>query len=783
MIHRFKKIIIVVIILCGLCKINAQGIGIGDWRDHLPYSKCISVAQVGNRIYCATEYSLFYYDKTYNTLGRLNKVNGLSDINISTISFDALSNYLLIAYNNANIDLLDANTNTIINVPDIKIKPILGTKKINKILFIDKKAYLSCGFGIVVLDLVKKEIKDTYIIGENGSSIEIFDLATNDTSFYAATSNGIYQALMSAPNLANYASWHKQTSINTPNATFNLIIYFNNKFIANKSSIDYNRDTMYILNNNSWTYFDTIHGSIRKYNFKSYNNYLYTLGEWGISTYDQSFALMGGFSNTLAKDMIVDNENTYWLADAYKGMIKSVNNNYEYFMPNGPSTTNVIAMSVENSMLWVAPGGYELSSWNSTFNGDGIFTFINEKWSVFDKSNTPVLDTIWDFISIAVDPFDSKRVYAGSWTNGLLEFYDSKLINVYNERNSPLSSPPDFGSFRVIKVGGLCFDKEHNLWLTNFNLGSGKVLIVRKPNGDWKKFDLGSQFSTLYTTRLIIDNNNQKWIMISRSSVGSQNMGIAVFNDNNTIDNLSDDKYVFLSKEVGNGKLLSNNVTCFATDLDGKVWVGTDNGLSVFFSPESIFTTQNFDSQEILVEQDGHTRPLLEEQYITSIAIDGANRKWIGTQNSGVYLMSADGTKEIYQFNKDNSPLLSNNVNCIAIDGKTGEIYFGTDKGIVSFKGTATNGEEEYDHVFAYPNPVREDYEGVIAIKGLVKNAIVKITDISGTLIYETIAEGGQAIWNGKNFNGSKAHTGVYLVFCTNDDGSKTEVTKILFIN
>ncbi|OIO99838.1 MAG: hypothetical protein AUJ97_08355 [Bacteroidetes bacterium CG2_30_32_10] len=781
MLQKFKKITVVIIILCGLCKINAQGIRIGDWRDHLPYNKCVSIAQVGNTIYCATEYSLFYYNNTENTLGRLNKISGLSDIDISTINFDPQSNYLLIAYNNANIDLLDANTNTIINIPDIKIKPILGTKKINKILFIDNKAYLSCGFGIVVLDLIKKEIKETYIIGENGTSIEVFDLATNDTSFYAATSNGIYQALMSAPNLVNYASWHKQTNINTPNATFNLIIYYKNKFIANKSSVDYNRDTMYIFNNNTWTNFDTIHGSTRKYNFKSYNNNLYVLGEWGISTYDQSFALIGGFSNTLAKDMLADNENTFWFADAYKGLIKSVNNNYEYIMPNGPSSTNVIAMSVENSMLWVAPGGYEIGTWTNANNNDGVFSFIDEKWSVMNSTNTPALEPIKDIISIAVDPFDSKRVYAGSWGMGLLEFYDNKLVNIYNEKNSPLSN---WTNFNWIGVGGLCFDDQHNLWITNIRAGSGEILIVKKANGEWKKFDLHSKVvgttDSRYATRLIIDNNNQKWIMLSRSP----SEGIAVFNDNNTIDNTTDDKEVqLLSKEVGHGKLLSNGVTSFANDLEGKVWVGTDNGLTVFFSPENIFTNQNFDSQDILVEQDGHTRPLLEGQYITSIAIDGGNRKWIGTQNSGVYLMSADGTKEIYQFDKDNSPLLSNNVNCIAIDGKTGEVYFGTDNGIVSFKGASTNGEENYDHVFAYPNPVREDYEGVIAIKGLVKNAIVKITDISGNLIYETVAEGGQAIWNGKNFNGKKAHTGVYLVFCTNDDGSKTEVTKILFIN
>ncbi len=778
--YKTSKVIIVLIIIFCFCRINAQGISIGEWRDHFPYNSCISVAQVGNRIYCATKYSLFYKDINDNSIGRLNKVNGLSDIDITTINYDNQSNYLVIAYKNANIDLLDGSNNTITNIPDIKIKPILGTKSINKILFINKKAYLSCGFGIVVLDLPKKEIKETYIIGENGTTIEVFDLTTNDTSFYAATSTGIYQALTSDPNLANYASWHKQNNISFPDSKFNAIIYFNNKFFVNKSSSQYNKDTLYVLKGNSWQRFDTTHNpNLTKYNLKTYSNLLFVLTEWGVSIYDKGDTLISSIENSaVTKDLIVDaDEWAYWLAHNEKGLVK-VSQKTEYFFPNGPSTTNVVAMSVENGHLWVAPGGYSLSSWNNIYNGDGVFSFVDEKWTVINRSNTPTLDTIFDIITIAVDPFDSKRVYAGSWGRGLIEFYDNAIVNVYNEKNSTLHVPPVNGSYYWIGVGGLCFDDKHNLWISNNSTGSGDVLMVKKPDNTWKKFDLGNELNGATSTRLIIDNFNQKWVMLSRGG------GIAVFNDNNTIDNTSDDKPVkILGIDAGKGKLPSANVICFATDLDGKVWVGTDDGLSVFFTPENIFSNQNFDSQEILVEQDGHIRPLLEGEYITSIAIDGANRKWIGTQNSGVYLMSADGTKEVYQFNVDNSPLISNTINSIAIDGETGEVYFGTDKGIISFKGSATNGDDNYAHIFAYPNPVRENYEGTIAIKGLVKNAIVKITDISGNLIFETIAEGGQAVWNGRNFNNEKAHTGVYLVFCTNDDGSKTEVTKILIIN
>jgi flagellar hook assembly protein FlgD len=145
--------------------------------------------------------------------------------------------------------------------------------------------------------------------------------------------------------------------------------------------------------------------------------------------------------------------------------------------------------------------------------------------------------------------------------------------------------------------------------------------------------------------------------------------------------------------------------------------------------------------------------------------------------------MSEDGTTELQHFTTDNSPLVSDNIITIAINQGNGEVFFGTEKGIISYKGTATEGALTHTDVYAYPNPVRESYTGTIAIKGLVTDADVKITDISGALIYQTKALGGQAVWDGKNFVGEKAHTGIYLVFSTNEDGSQTVVTKIMIVN
>jgi hypothetical protein len=224
-------------------------------------------------------------------------------------------------------------------------------------------------------------------------------------------------------------------------------------------------------------------------------------------------------------------------------------------------------------------------------------------------------------------------------------------------------------------------------------------------------------------------------------------------------------------------------VASSSTDLDGEVWVGTDAGPAIFYSPDAAIDGSSINAQQILIEQDGNLQILLETENITSIAVDGGNRKWLGTSSSGVFLMSEDGTKEILHFTAENSPLLSNEILSIEVNQETGEVFFGTEQGLISYRGEATEGDQFFSNVLVYPNPVKEDYFGPVAIKGLAINTDVKITDIAGRVVYFTKSIGGQAIWDGNNFEGVRAKTGVYLVFATDDQGEFGKVAKILFIN
>jgi streptogramin lyase len=766
-------------IVCALFFVNllSAQIAIGEWRDHLPYKRTIAVAEAGQRIYCATEYSLFYYDKNDNSIGRFSKVNGLSDIGISAMAYNEDYKTLMIAYTNANIDLIKGDR--IVNISDIKRKQILGNKTINNITFIGSRAYLSCGFGIVVLD-VENEIfpEPTYYIGEEGASVNVLDITLGNDTLYAGTDEGIYKASYSSPNLAHYIAWSVDQRL-YPNAAFNAIRYFAGKLVVNLSDPRYNSDTAYRYDYaiNQWQKFPDV-DHFRKYHLRIEYSQLIIAGQGNVMIYDQNYNRLnviykpGGVSLN-GRDATPDAQGVYWIADNSLGLIKTTTGwDAEFISPSGPYSANVFDMDLKNQELWVASGGYS-SGWGKLYLADGIYTFSNETWKSYNRANgVPAFDSISDMICVAVDPNASGHAYVGTWMQGVMEFQDGQVVNIYDDKNSSLQIWPEA---QYVAVSGVSLDRNNNLWVVNSRVP--EILSVRKPNGQWKSFSLGSSTSNTDTGKLFIDQDDQKWITLRADNK------LLVSTNGGTIDDITDDASKVLTNNSGNGNLPGNLILCVAQDHDGEIWLGSDEGIGVIYSPKNVFDGGNYDAQRILIQVGEFTQYLLESESVTSIAIDGNNCKWIGTERSGAYYLSPDGTKELLHFTAENSPLYSNHIIDIQINGVTGEVFFGTDKGIISYKNTSTEPPIVNKDVLVYPNPVREGYNGIIAIRGLVNNADVKITDVSGNLIFATRAEGGQATWSGKSFSGRKASTGVYLVYATDSDGKETIVTKILFIN
>lgn len=773
-----KKLNFLTLIIASLLSMTAfaqDGVGIGNWRTHLPYQRVIDVEPVGNKVYAATQFELFYYDTEDNSINILNKINGLSDIGISKIAYNESQRKLFVAYTNANVDLIH-NDGTIKNMSDIKKKDIVGNKNINNVYFDGDLAYVACGFGIVVFDLKKEEVKDTYYIGNQGDAVNVTDIAFFNGKIYACTDDGMYYAALDAQNLANYASWHFDNSLIHPHLAYNAMEVFNGKLYLNYDG-GFNADTLFVFDGSHWGYSRKNEVS-QRYELRAYNDRFLVSYRYAVKEFDRDMnEVLNIYSpggSILPLSSAIDNKGNYWIGDARRGLVMTSDgwNNMDV-KPNGPASKNVFELQACGDQVWIATGGHA-SNWSKRYMKEGVARF-DGSWTIFNSITMPdELTDYSDFICTATNPNDPSVTYVGTWGSGLLKFKDNELVEVFNADNSTLDYWVQDPS--LINISGLGFDSKGNLWVVN--TGAINLLSALEPNGTWHSFNLGGSLSGIDIGTLLIDQNDYKWIT-------RRNGEVIVFNDNGTLDNPADDQSVNLNTAQGNGKLLGS-VNCLAVDNQGNVWAGTDKGPCVFSDTKKIFSGSNFDATQVKVPRNDGTQQfdyLFDGSNVLSMAsIEGSEQIWFGLE-SGVYLMSLDGNpKEIHYFNTTNSPLLDNAVTTMAVD-KSGEVFFGTANGIISYRGEAATPEPYVSDVVAYPNPVRPGYSGFVGIKGLVSNSLVRITTVDGAFVTQLVSEGGQAVWDCTDINGVKVQPGVYLIFTSTKQGTDKFATKILIQN
>jgi len=746
----------------------------GSWQDYLSFVDATKIAVAPNKIYCATEGGLMHYDLEDNSINKFSGISQLSDFGIKTIAYSAENNVLVVVYNNCNIDLVYENK--VQNLSDIKRKQIAG-KNINKVSFYENEAYLSCSFGIVVLNLQKQEVKDTYIIGQGGTNLNVNDTNSDANYLYAATNTGIFRAGKNGTNLLDYNSWSRIENIPRAFNKFNHLVNFDGKIIANFTPEEWYEDEMYILNGETWQpYLPQIRFA---FDMQVNGNFLTIASRDVVFIINEEHTLTKRIDTYLFNDRQVSPikpksagvaaDGSIWIADTDNSLVKISGENYESINLPGPFSNEIFSLSQSGSDLWISPGnkrGWEQPRFQR---------LSNNEWQHYTKEKNPELDGFFNIIKIAVNPSDETHFFAASWGGGLLEYKNETFVERYTNHNSILETAlPQQPNEPYVRIGGLDFDSEGNLWMTNSEVA--KNLVKLTPDGNWESFALPEIANRFSIGQLLVTENDDKWILLPSS------------NDAYVVDKSGTNKKRLLITSYFNNGVHEefnrmNDAHCIAEDLNGAIWIGTSMGVAVFNNPGRIWDAETFYAiQPSLDLGDGLYHPLLETETVTAIAIDGANRKWLGTSNSGIYLVSENGEEEILHFTTENSPLLSNNITDISINQLTGEVFFGTSEGLVSYMGEAIGGKKTFADVYVYPNPVRETYNGTIAIKGLPANAEVRITDLVGQIMYQTQAFGGQAVWDGRDYTGRKAKTGVYLVFSINEDGTESQPTKLLFI-
>ncbi len=753
---------------------QTANVSLGDWQIHLPYNKGTCVVEAANKIYVGTEQALFSYDLEDDSYRTYAKAQGFSDLNITELAYNENLEVLVIAYLSGRIDLYQNGKVT--NVSDIYRSDYIGKKQINHLLVAGDLVYIATNFGIVAYDLNNREVADSYIIGEGGSTVAVYQVAISDNNVLAAaTSDGLYFGNLNNPNLAHFENWER-TSIEAVGEEVTCVGYLGNRLFACSDNVLFEYDA----NADTW---DPVYGSA-DWCIKSLaidkEQLLLISWKGNCETGNASkIAIIDANGDITAfpeksyrrpKQLLLNKDNRLWVADSRVGLTEIIGlNDLVNYLPNGPKTQNVFGLSIHDNACWVATGSAKKSNWKYQQKILGAYQYKDGIWNNYTQSEFDFWEGKRDLLQILPHP-SKNLLYFASCQDGLFSYDFEKFVQ-YKEDVGLGSTVGDPNAYRIT---GLAFDAQENLWISNY--GAVKGMSVLTNQGEWKSFEDAPFLNgdpPNYLKWLIVDDYNQKWIILHAN-------GIRVFNHGADIMDESDDRYITLKEGQGKGGLPVNTVNCLVKDNDGAIWAGTDAGIAVYYCPFAVFES-GCDAVLPYVEVDGYGAYLLEKEVVTALAVDGGNRKWVGTGN-GLWLLSPDGTEVIHYFTVENSPLLSNRINSIAINNENGEVFVGTELGVVSYKGTATGGSNIHEEVLVYPNPVRPEYEGDIAVKGLARNAYVKITDISGNLIYETRANGGQAIWDGKNYKGEKVATGVYLIFSSSTNAEDHHVAKVMIV-
>ena len=749
------------------------GQAIGSWKAYPALQISTYNIPVGHKVYSLCNGNLFSYNTEDTEVYVFDRLNGLHDTKIQFIRYSNASQKLILVYENGNIDLIYPD-NEVVNMKQLKDKNY-SNLIINNVSVVNEKAYICTNFGIVVVNTDKEEFEATYDLNLN-----VYSCTADAHYIYLCCSENGFNIGDLNLNLLDKNNW-KHTSTNF----FHELTFFKGKLIG------YNKSTgLFTIDQQYYTTTALVKGG---YSF-------FSCSEDVMLTGNSSHIYL--FNNVTDKQEIkqdnpfnylVYNNGTYWASQGIKGLQpyvlsgKTLSATQSAIQPNSPIRDYFCNMHYNGNRLLIAGGDLNYNS----INREGtIMYYDNGTWYNFIEDNIAEQTglTYTNISSIAQDPNDPTHHFVTSAGHGLYEFKDLKFVQRFDYTNSllrtlqPVQSTPE----NYVRCDALTYDTEGNLWMVNCQVDT--VLTILKKDNTWTRLYYEELKTAPNLPDMFFDDKGRLWVLSKRNSTNKA--GVFVLDYHGTLEDTSDDIHI-IRKDITNQDGVEYSpyyFYSFAQDLNNQIWVGTSEGLFVIEDPDDFIQNDDFRFTQIkIARNDGtdYADYLLNGVNISSIAIDAANRKWIGTVADGVYLVSADGQEILQHFTTDNSPLISDEIQSIAVNPQPGEVMIGTFLGLVSYMSDANTPATELDksNVRVYPNPVKPDYNGVIAVDGLTLNAEVKITTVTGQLVYSGRANGGLFTWDGRNQSGKRVSSGVYNIISTNAEGKKAIVNRVTFIH
>ena len=756
-----------------------------NWNTYFSYNLISAIDNGESVIYFASYNSIFSYDISSNQIEKFDTLNELSGDEISAFYFSEINNNIVIGYSSGFLQIIDLNSNSIINIYDILNKPTIPSNKktINDFFQSGDQLLISTGYGVSIYNLNGYEFGDTYYIGDFATQINVTSTIIHENFIYASSPDlGILRANINS-NLIDFNNW--QT------------IYFGDiqeLFYDGENIFFYTNYSIMRINDDEITSILTFENQIININ-SSDSKFIIITDEKCLIYNDQLTQLVyeidsemysSGFNQGIRKD------NYIYIATNENGVL-IINNNsgdYSYLKPDGPLENDIFSVETLNNKTWVSYGNYTeyFNPYPLKFSGLSNYDENLNSWFNIGKDSIPELAV--NLNNISINPFNNDNVFISSFEGGLLEIENLNIIDFYDNNNSGLESLSiDDPLYESVRISDIEFDQNGVLWILNSRIDS-PLKSYNLENNSWNSYDFTEIINDGFQDELgfndiEVDDYGNKWIAGLRS-------GLIGFNNESGTIQL---RKVF-SQDQSN--MPSSYVKSIAVDNNNHLWIGTIQGLRVLYNTSNFFDTSVVTTQQIVILEDGIPRELLEQQYISDIEVDGANNKWVATIGSGVFYFSPNGQQTIHHFTKENSPLPSNNINDISINYSNGKVYFATDQGLVSYNTGSISSSENFSNTYVYPNPVRPEFNTEserVKITGLTQNVNIKITDIEGNLVAEAQSninsryrnfnleiDGGTAFWNGKNLRNRLVASGVYIIMLSDLDSYETKVLKLMIV-
>ncbi|WP_372472932.1 hypothetical protein AB4865_09000 [Capnocytophaga sp. ARDL2] len=725
-----------------------------EWKDYYSYNQIVEIDAEYSKTFYATENSVIIHNDITNEKEIFNSINGLKIADITTMAYSPTNKKIIVGNAKGEIALISVSNGNVQYINDIVNKSNLLSeqKKITKIVVRSGNAYIATGYGVSKFLLNSNTFGDTYYLGENGTEILIKDVAVSNQYLFVIDENGHLRRGKISENLVNVNKWATLSNEVWDNIEIlgnelyayrnNALFKYNGSTFVDVKLFDATVKEMTVFGNNLTLIFEDKMfvlntSNTMQYNFQSVENLTnFTTGIYKNPTYSFVGTNENGLYNSISKQKI---------------------------SPEGPYSNKVIKVrNSPNNELWFLYGGHR--NYNPYPLIKAPISFLrNNKWEFIptEQHNIPAVS------DVAFPPFDDSIMYITSFYTGIIEVknykqsvndFEYKFYNAFN--GYPISAMHIDNS---VRVNGISFDSEGNGWFMS-SLAPNELHKFDK-NHNFTSYHLSSDFSDSF--KPVVDKNGTVW-------APTRGKGLFGFNEKQS------NKLYVITTENG---LVFNFIESIAVDKNNQLWIGGFSSLRILPNVNQFLTSNNLTVTPIIFEENGIGSELFEDQNISQIKVDGANNKWIAVADAGVFCVSYNGQETLHHFDTTNSPLLSNNIHSIEINELTGEVIFGTEKGVVSFfNPTSSTTRDNLDELYAFPNPMRPEFVGDVKIVGLTERSNVKIADVAGNLVYEIVANSGTITWDTRDFFGNKVPSGVYTVFVSDNQGAQIGTTKIAIV-